>query len=66
MGWREAGLRARGKGELARELRSQITMPLAWIAERLNLGTRGRLAWLLDHRGQSRPAVPADQGLLRI
>jgi hypothetical protein len=71
MGWRDADLRARRKGEprkieLAWELRSQTTMPLAWIAERLNLGTRGHLAWLLLHRGQSRLAVPADQGLLRI
>jgi hypothetical protein len=71
MGWREADLRARRKGEprkveLAGELRLQATMPLAWIAERLNLGTRGHLAWLLHHRGQSRLAVPADQGLLKI
>ena len=45
MGWREAGLRARRKGkprkiDLAGELRSHTTMPLAWLAERLNLGTR--------------------------
>jgi hypothetical protein len=45
MGWREADLRARRKGkprkiELAGELRSQTTMPLAWLAERLNLGTQ--------------------------
>jgi hypothetical protein len=45
MGWRAADLRARRKGEpnkveLAGELRSQTTMPLAWITERLNLGTR--------------------------
>jgi hypothetical protein len=64
-------MRARRKGEprkveLAWELRSQTTMPLAWIAERLNLGTRGHLAWLTHHRGQSRLAVPADPGLLRI
>ncbi len=46
MGWSEADVRAHRKGEprkvdLAWELRSQTTMPLAWIAERLNLGTRG-------------------------
>jgi hypothetical protein len=41
-------------------------MPLAWIAERLNMGTRGHLAWLLQHRGQSRLTAPADQRLLRI
>jgi hypothetical protein len=71
MGWSEAALRARRKGEprkveLAWELRSQTTMPLTWIADRLNRGTRGHLAWLLHHRGQSRLALPADQGLLRI
>ena len=71
MGWSEADLRARRKGEarkveLAWELRSQTTMPLAWIAERLNMGTRGHLAWLLQHRGQSRLAAPVAQCLLRI
>ena len=71
MGWSEADLRARRKGEprkgeLAWELRSQTTMPLAWIAERLSMGTRGHLAWLLQHRDQSRLAAPADQGLRRI
>jgi hypothetical protein len=49
MGWRAADLRARRKGEprkaeLAGELRSQATMPLSWISERLNLGTRGHPA----------------------
>ena len=71
LGWSEADLRARRKGEprkveLAWELRSQTTMPLAWIAERLSMGTRGHLAWLLQHRDQSRLAAPADQCLLRI
>jgi len=41
-------------------------MPLAWIAERLNLGTRGHLAWLLQQRGKSRHAAPTSQRLLRI
>jgi hypothetical protein len=54
------------KVELARELRSQTTMPLAWIAERLNMGSRGHLAWPLQQRGASRPSVPADQCLLGI
>ena len=71
IGWSEAHLKARRKGEprkveLAWELRSQTTMPLAWIAERLNLGTRGHLAWLLQRRGQSRPTAPVDQCLLGI
>jgi len=54
------------KVELAWELRSQTTMPLAWIAERLHMGSRGHLAWLLQRRGKSRHAAPADQRLLRI
>jgi len=40
-------------------------MPLAWIAERLNLATRGHLAWLLRQRGKSRHAAPANQRLRR-
>ena len=71
MGWSEADLRSHRKGEprkvdLAWELGSQTTMPLAWIAERLNLGTRGHLAWLLQQRGKSQPAAPASQRLRRI
>ena len=71
MGWSEADLRSQRKGEprkvdLAWELRSQTTMPLAWIAERLNMGTRGHLAWLLQQRGKSQPAAPANQRLRRI
>ena len=71
MGRSEADLRARRKGEprkveLAWELRSQTTMPLAWIAERLSMGSRGHLAWLLQQRGKSRHATPADQCLLGI
>ena len=70
-GGSEADLRAWRKGdprkvELARELRSQTTMPLAWIAARLNLGSRGHLAWLLQQRGAIRHSASADQGLLRI
>ena len=66
MAWTEADLSARRKGErgkvqLARELRSKTTMPLAWIAERLNMGTRGHLAWLLQGRGSGRRAAPTDQ-----
>jgi hypothetical protein len=69
--WTEADLRARRKGErgkvqLARELRSKTTMPLAWIAARLNMGTRGHLAWLLQQRGSGRRAAPTDQCLLEI
>ena len=35
-------------------------------AERLNLGTRGHLAWLLQQRGKSRLAASANQRLRRI
>jgi hypothetical protein len=71
MGWSEAGRRARRKGEprkvdLARDLRSHTTMPLAWSAERLNRGSRGHLAWLLQKCGASRHSVPANQCPLRI
>jgi hypothetical protein len=71
IGWSEADLKARRKGEpkkveLARQLRSQTTMPLAWIAERLQMGSRGHLAWLLQRRGQSRISAATDQCLLRI
>ena len=71
MGWSETDLRARRKGEprkveLAWELRSQTTMPLAWIAERLHMGSRGHLAWLLQQRSKSRPTAPADQRMLGI
>jgi hypothetical protein len=71
IGWSEADLKARRKGEpkkveLAWQLRSQTTMPLAWIAERLQMGSRGHLAWLLQQRGQSRISASTDQCLLRI
>ena len=33
--------------KLAGQLRSQTAMPLAWSAERLSMGSRGYLAWLL-------------------
>jgi ribosomal protein L39E len=72
LGWREADLLARRKGEarkvaLARDLRSKTTMPLAWIAQRLSMGTRGHLAWLLQRRSPDRRlAASSDQGLLEI
>jgi len=54
LGWRAADLRARRKGDPAkvkpaRAVRAQTTMPLAWIANRLAMGRRGYLTWLL-HR----------------
>jgi hypothetical protein len=57
LGWSEADLKARRKGEprkveLAQELRLKTTMPMAWIAEHLCMGTRGHLAWLLQQRNR--------------
>jgi len=71
MGWSEADLKARRKDEprrvaLAWKLCSLTTMPLDWIAERLSLGTRGHLAWLLQQRRDKLPAWPTDQRLLAI
>lgn len=55
LGWSGQDLEPRRKGdpgkvELARELRSPTTMPLAWVAPRLRMGSRGYLAWLLQPR----------------
>jgi len=52
LGWTDAELLDRRKGdpqkvELARRLRAQTTMTLAWIAEKLNMGAAGSLANLL-------------------
>jgi hypothetical protein len=71
MGWIEADLKAHRKGEprkfaLARELRSRTTMPLAWIAERLGMGSRGHLAWLLQQRRRGGRVAPTSQALLGI
>ena len=55
LGWGEQDLVCWPKGDgkkvaLARELRSRTTMPLSWIAQRLKMGSRGYLAWLLAQR----------------
>ncbi len=70
LGWTEQDLMRRLKGglgkiELARELRSKTTLPLAWIAQRLNMGTRGHLPVLLQ-RKPARSEEASDQGLLNI
>ena len=67
MGWPEAELKQRRKGDskklrLAQELRSKTTMPLAWIAERLCMGSRGYLAWLLQQQAKGRPSKPKPSG----
>jgi hypothetical protein len=59
LGWHEPELKARRKGDLrkvalALELRSHTTRSLAWIAQRLSIGSRGYLAWLLQHRRKGR------------
>jgi len=59
MGWTEKDLASRGKGDpgkvkLAVEVRAQTTVPLAWIAERLKMGSRGYLTWLLYRWGKAR------------
>jgi len=51
---------------LARELRSRTTMPPAWIAERLWMGRRGYLAWLLGRREEVLGASPAGQAVLPL
>ena len=61
LGWDEGMLKRRRKGDrgkvaLAKELRAGTTMPLSWIAGRLNMGSRGYLAWLLSRR---KPSVRA-------
>ena len=50
----------------ARQWRAQTTLPLAWIAERLSLGTRGHLARLLQRRSERRRLPPTDQRMLGI
>jgi REP element-mobilizing transposase RayT len=55
--WTEKDLSARRKGDagkvkLASELRSKTTMPLLWIANRLKMGSRGYLTWLLYRNGK--------------
>jgi putative transposase len=69
-GWTERDLHQRRKGdgrklEIARELRSKTTLPLAWIAQRLCMGTRGHLAWL-PHQKPSNQDTPSEQVLLEL
>jgi len=52
LGWRKADLVRHAKGHarkvrIASRLRSETTMTLQWIAERLNMGTKTHLAHLL-------------------
>jgi hypothetical protein len=52
LGWQEADLAARRKGDpgkvrIARRLRAETTMTLAWIAQRLNMGVWTHVSNLL-------------------
>src|ERR1017187_6860086 len=63
MGWTEQDLAARRKGDaakvkLAASVRAETTLPLAWIAERLRMGSRGYLTWLPDRPGKDKPDCP--------
>ncbi len=56
-GWTMEDLQARRKGDafkvrLAAQLRARTTVTVAWIAERLCMGTRGHLTHLLYRQGQ--------------
>jgi len=58
MGWTERDLAVRRKGDaakvkLAASLRAETTLPLVWIAERLQMGSRRYLTWLLQRQGQA-------------
>ena len=48
-GWRKGDRR---KVKLAADVRAGTTMPLAWIAKRLAMGSRGYLSWLLYRHGK--------------
>ena len=53
--WQEADLQTRPKGDaekvaFAARLRAETTLTVGWIAERLEMGTRGHLNHLLDRK----------------
>ncbi|MEO8428391.1 MAG: hypothetical protein ABI651_14875, partial [Verrucomicrobiota bacterium] len=63
LGWTQKELTVRRKGDprkvkLAQELRAKTTLPLTWIAQRLCMGTRGYLAWLLQRTGKKVRRLP--------
>jgi hypothetical protein len=60
IGWTDADLRTRRKGvpqklAMARRLRNETTMTLAWIADRLDMGVKGHLSHLLYWENRPRP-----------
>ena len=69
--WSQEELASRPKGDagkvrLAMELRRQTTVPLAWIAQRLQMGSRGYAAWLLQQVKRKTLADHPDLGQLAI
>ena len=57
--WTERTLSERRKGDpekiaIARRLREETTMTLAWVANRLNMGTKTHLAHLLYWQGRNK------------
>jgi putative transposase len=71
LGWTEKELKVKRKGhpgkvDLARQLRAHTTMPMSWVAERLSMGSRGYLAWLLSQQKKRAAAPPEGQGRLDI
>jgi len=60
LGWGEKELAAQRKGDpekvrLAMRLRQNTTMTIGWIADRLQMGTRGNLSHLLYWEGKTKP-----------
>jgi hypothetical protein len=59
LGWDEQALERRLKGDpqkikIALRLRQETTMTLAWVAERLKMGTKTHLAHLLYWQGREK------------
>ena len=67
LGWTELDLASRPKAhqaklELARQLGAQTTLPVAWVAQRLSMGSRAHLAWRLKGHTSRKPAQPEGPG----
>jgi hypothetical protein len=59
LGWREAGLEKRRKGDpakvrIALRLRQETTMTLEWVAQRLHMGAKAHLSHLLYWRDRDK------------
>lgn len=59
-GWRKGHL---FKLKLARQLRAETTVTMAWIAQRLSMGSRGHLAHLLYKQAYSGVTPSSDHQL---